>query len=454
MGFKRFSLYLVLRLGLIALLLAAFVALLIAPGYQVATLVALASAGLATMETHRFISRTNAELNRFLDAARYGDYGQRFNLTALGAGFGELGETFTAILDRFRAERTGQEEELRHHKALIEHVPVPLISVHGDGLVTVWNNAARRLFGSHHPRRISDLAIFGDEFKRQVTVIEPGQRTLAPFNADGAEGQVAIAATQIMIGGRPERIVSLQDIGSELDQAQLEAWQSLVRVLTHEIMNSITPVASLAKTAADLVEDAAAKVTDHPEAVAELEDVLDAVNTVARRSDGLMQFVQSYRRLTRLPPPEKARLSVKMLLEEAARLATHDWEARKIGLLIDVEPTSLEVMADHDMLMQVLINLMQNAAQALAGEGGPKEGAEVTLSARLNRRGRVVVEVADNGPGIPDAIARQVFVPFYTTKRDGSGVGLALTRQVMIAHGGGVSLATREGGGALFTLTF
>lgn len=454
MGFKRFSLYLVLRLGIIALLLAAFVALLITPGYQVATLVALAAAAFATMETHRFISRTNAELNRFLDAARYGDYGQRFNLTGLGAGFGELGETFTAILDRFRAERTGQEEELRHHKALIEHVPVPLISVHGDGLITVWNNAARRLFGSHHPRRISDLEIFGEEFKRQVTIIEPGERMLAPFNADGAEGQVAIAATQIMIGGKLERIVSLQDIGSELDQAQLEAWQSLVRVLTHEIMNSITPVASLAKTAADLVEDAAGKVTDHPEAVAELEDVLDAVNTVARRSDGLMQFVQSYRRLTRLPPPEKTRLSVKTLLEEAARLAAHDWEARKIGLLIDVEPASLEVMADHDMLMQVLINLLQNAAQALVGDDGPKEGAEVTLSARLNRRGRVVVEVADNGPGIPDAIARQVFVPFYTTKRDGSGVGLALTRQVMIAHGGGVSLATREGGGALFTLTF
>ncbi|WP_020401345.1 sensor histidine kinase [Kordiimonas gwangyangensis] len=450
MGFKKFSLMLAGRLGLIMISLLALTYLVAIPGYHAATLLVFFVVSGQTWEVFTFVSKTNAEITRFLDAARYADFSQRFNLHKLGAGFGELGETFTDILNRFQAARSHQEEELRHLKALIEHVPVPLMSIHADGTLVLWNNAARRLFGSAHVTRAADLDQFGEEFGKQVRGLEAGDRRLATFTSDDMNQQLALAATQIIIGGASEKLISLQNIQSELDVAQLQAWQDLVRVLTHEIMNSITPVASLAKTAVDLVEDISDKLQGNEELVEELGDVKDAVQTVARRSDSLMQFVSSYRRLTRLPPPEKTLIRLDDLFASVAKVATIGWEEKGIGFSSIIEPAELDVTADRDMIEQVLINMLRNAEQAMEG----RKGAALTLAARLNRRGHAIVEVADNGPGIPADIAKKIFVPFFTTKRDGSGVGLALTRQVMIAHGGSVSVGEREGGGAKFTLTF
>ncbi|PCI63340.1 MAG: histidine kinase [Kordiimonadales bacterium] len=450
MGFKRFSIFLGIRLIIIMVALLGLTFLYNAERFFASTILAFAVVVVLSFEMIRFVSKTNAEVTRFLDAARYADFGQRFNFQGMGAGFGDLGDTFTDILKRFQVVRATKEAELRHLKALIEHVPSPLISVHADEKLTLWNNAARRLFGSAHVTRITDLAQFGDDFKKEVRDIKAGQRRLVTFEVDGIEQRLTIASTQIIIGGHIERLVSLQDIQSELDAAQLQAWQDLVRVLTHEIMNSITPVASLAKTAVDLVDDVLGKIEGQPEILEELNDVKDAVNTVARRSDNLMKFVSSYRSLTRLPPPEKSLIRIDDLLAGVAKVATQGWNERGLSLVSSVEPSELDVMADRDMVEQVLINLLQNAGQALEGT---KDGT-VWLNSHLNKRGHIIIEVVDNGPGIPADIAKKIFVPFFTTKREGSGVGLALTRQVMIAHGGAVSVAEREEGGAKFTLTF
>lgn len=450
MGFKRFSLLLGCRLVLIMLALIGLTFLFTADGYLASTLLVSIFVIVLSWEMVGFISKTNAEVTRFLDAARYADFGQRFNFTGHGAGFGELGDALTDILARFQSARSDQEEELRHLKALIEHVPAPLISARPDGQLLLWNNAARRLFGSIHVTRLADLRQFGEEFEKEVASVQAGERRLVAFYNDGVEQRITLSASQIIIGGKVERLISLQDIQSELDAAQLQAWQDLVRVLTHEIMNSITPVASLAKTAVDLVDDAASKVTDNPDVVEELTDVKDAVNTVARRSDSLMNFVSSYRQLTRLPPPQKSQVLLAELFEEVSKLATQDWEEKSLSLIIDIQPSELDVTADRDMLEQVLINLLKNAAQALEGAAGDT----VWLSAHINRRGRVVIDVADNGSGIPTDIAKKIFVPFFTTKREGSGVGLALARQIMLSHGGAISLNENEGGGAKFSLTF
>lgn len=450
MGFNRFSLLLSLRLALLMLLLMTLVYVVLEPGFHAATLLVAGLLGLLIWEVFRFVSRTNQEVSRFLDAARYADFGQRFEFGTTGAGFEELGETFTAILERFRQYRSDQESELRHLKALLEHVPVPLLSLHDDGQVTLWNNPARRLFGSGHVTRAEDLAAYGEDFASRLQRAIPGERHLGMFSVDGMERRLTIAVSEIIVEGSPERLISLQDIQSELDGTQVEAWQDLVRVLTHEIMNSITPVASLAKTTVDLVEDAAGKVTDHPDVVSELADVKDAVETVARRSDSLMGFVSSYRRLTRLPAPERIRFPLRELFDAVEQLTRSDREAQNLLLHREVEPPELVLEADRGMIEQVLINMVQNAGQAVAEQGG----GNVSLHGRLNRRGNVCIDVIDEGPGVPDALKRKIFVPFFTTRREGSGVGLALSRQVMIAHGGSLSVADGEPCGTRFTLIF
>ncbi len=450
MVFKHFSVQIGLRVALLTLVLVAWAILFVVPGYPILWLLLTAIALLQVHNIFRFVTRTNAELARFLEAVRYADFGQRFDMRRKGAGFEELGGVLTDIVERFQAERAQQEEDLRHLRALTEHVPVPLLSVHPDGKVQLHNNAARRLFGSTRIARLEDFKTFGEDFSKQVLAVEPGERRLAVFELDDLEQQLTISATEIVIAGKLEKLVSLQNIQSELDGVQLQAWQDLVRVLTHEIMNSITPVTSLAKTATELVDDAVRKLGEYSEVAEELADVKSAVETVARRSEGLMQFVQSYRRLTRLPAPKLRQILLSELFANVEQLVAAEWAEKEIELSLRVEPSSLELTADPDMVEQVLLNLLQNAEQVLAG----RDSARVSVVGSLNRQGHVSVEVSDNGPGVSADIAKRIFVPFFTTRREGSGVGLALTRQVMLAHGGTATLGTSDSGGAKFSLLF
>jgi nitrogen fixation/metabolism regulation signal transduction histidine kinase len=450
MVFRSFLVALMLRLLLVGAAMALVIWLLLVPGYHSATLLTAVVLALLIVELWRYVSRTNREVARFLDAVRFADYSQRFDFEKAGSGFASLGRTFTAIIDEMRERRSDQESEMRQLKALVEHIPVPLLTVHADDAITLQNNAARRLFGAAHVTRVNDLRQFGAGFARAVDEAIPGDRELVTFTVEGAEYRLTLAATEIVIAGDRERLISLQDIQSEIDATQAEAWQDLVRVLTHEIMNSITPVTSLAQTAAELVDDVVRQTGPKSPIAEELEDVQSAVATVARRSDSLMQFIDGYRQISRLAPPEKKRVALADLFETVTSLAQAEWDDPRVALSSSVEPSGLYVYADRDLLEPVLLNLLRNAWQATRDVDSPG----IELRGRLNRRGNTVIEIEDNGHGVPEEIATKIFVPFFTTREGGSGVGLALARQVMIAHGGFIRLGRNGGAGTTFTLTF
>jgi nitrogen fixation/metabolism regulation signal transduction histidine kinase len=447
MVFKRYLVMLVARLALVGLAMTLVVWLLLKPGFHSSTLLSSIVLLILVGDLWRFVSRTNREVARFLDAVRFADYSQRFDFEDAGSGFADLGRTFTEIMEQLKSRR---ESSLRHQRALVEHIPVPLLTVHADDSLTLQNNAARRLFGAAHVTRVGDLRQFGASFARAVDEAIPGDRELVRFSVDGVEYHLTLATTEVIIEGERERLISLQDIQSELDATQAEAWQDLVRVLTHEIMNSITPVTSLARTASDLVDDVVKETGPDSPIADELGDVQHAVATVARRSDSLMQFIDSYRQITRLAPPEKKRVALAELFETITRLAAAEWQDERVSLSTEVDPSGLYVYADRDLLEPVLLNLLRNAWQATQGLDDPT----IRLVGRLNRRGNTVIEIIDNGPGVPEEIANKIFVPFFTTREGGSGVGLALARQVMIAHGGFIRLGHGHDAGATFSLTF
>jgi nitrogen fixation/metabolism regulation signal transduction histidine kinase len=444
MVFRRFVVMLIIRLALVGLAMALVVWLILQPGYHSATLLASIVLVILIAALWRFVSRTNREVARFLDAVRFADYSQRFDFEKAGSGFASLGRTFTQIIAQMR------DRSRRHLKALVEHIPVPLLTVHADDSITLQNNAARRLFGAAHVTRLNDLRQFGTSFARAVDECVPGVRELVNFTVEGVDYHLTLAVTEVIIAGDRDRLLSLQDIQSELDATQAEAWQDLVRVLTHEIMNSITPVTSLARTASDLVDDVIEDAGPESPLAADLGDVQDAVSTVARRSDSLVQFIDSYRQITRLAPPEKKRVALTDLFDTITRLAGAEWQDDLVSLSTHVQPSGLYVYADRDLLEPVLLNLLRNAWQATQA----KEQPRIELRGLMNRRGHTVIEIVDNGPGIPDELATKIFVPFFTTREGGSGVGLALARQVMIAHGGFIRLGQNDTEGAIFSLTF
>ena len=440
-----FGLRLLLRLGALLLVLVALAWLLVDARYPIGSLLLGAIALAQVAELLRFVRRTNLELVRFLDSIRYNDFSQRFDAKG-GSGFTELGATFTGLVEDFRGDRRDLEAELRHLRALLEHVPVPLITVAADETTQLWNNAARRLFAESHVQHLEDLAYWDESLPAKIRGLAAGARTTGKARFYDVEQTLALECGAIVLPTGTERLISLLNIQGELDDTQLDAWQELVRVLTHEIMNSLTPVTSLARTATDLLDDVRARPADDPAALEELADAREAVDTVARRADGLMGFVTSYRTFTRLPDPERSRFDVGDLLREVQQMADAPGH---ITVRCSVEPGTLQLYADRQMIFQVLINLLRNAIHALDDCPG-----EVTVLAEVDGRDAVRLRVVDTGPGVPEDIAAKIFVPFFTTRRDGTGVGLAFSRRVMVAHGGAIRLNRPAQGGAEFVLVF
>jgi two-component system, NtrC family, nitrogen regulation sensor histidine kinase NtrY len=450
MAFKQFGfMSLFIRLSVLCFSIAGFVCSFQNPRYHAVTLLMLLVVLVLAYELWYFLRKTNREVARFLSAARYADFNQSFEFNEMGGGFKELGEALTDILNGLKQARTKQEKELQFLHATIDHIPAPLISIGSDGRLSLLNNAARSFFGTAQPANLAELKQLGENLYSNIADCKVGEKRLVKVSMDGTDTQLTMVSTEITSDTGTCRLISLQDIGRELESTQLNAWRDLVRVLTHEIMNSITPVASLAQTTADIAGDVDQELENNHPCKPGLHKVRDAATTLARRADNLMQFVSNYRQLTRLPKPNKQNIKIQEILDHVVEISRADHTNEFIKLESNVSPAGLELCLDREQIEQTLINIIRNAQQALAG----RNNGVIHLQARLDQRGRTIIEASDNGPGIEEKILSKIFVPYFTTKSEGSGIGLALARQVIISHGGNIKASNLESGGARFTIT-
>lgn len=439
MGFdRRFTLALIVWITALALALLACVAAFLTPDLGAARLVALlAAAGVFAGLLHH-VTRTNRMVGRFLDAVKFGDAAVRFD-TGRDAGFGALAESLNEALDRFRAEQQRVTGELRYLDALVDDMPVAVLTVGSDGHVTLANKAARRLFGGRHGTLPEDYARYGATFARRLANGSQEEELLL-LNIDGRAQRMLVRSATLDRLGQRTRAVSVQPIQGTLDAVEMAAQNDLVRVLTHEILNSLTPVTSLAGTAAELLAESDLSVDPR------IADARMAVETLARRARGLSHFIEAYRTVARTPEIKRQRFAARPWAEELARIFAA--KAPDVPLALEVTPQALALDADPDLLAQVVINLMQNAAQAMAGGERPPQ---LALRLRADARG-TAIEVEDNGPGVPQSLRQDIFLPFFTTRATGTGVGLNLARQIVIAHGGAIDLTDAPGGGTLFRI--
>jgi signal transduction histidine kinase len=403
-------------------------------GLRAGRLVAFIVAAAAIGSLWSFIRRTNFIVARFVESVRFEDFSQRFSDPS-GGGFDVLGDSLDTAIKALQARRMEGAAEARFLSAVMDDSPSALLCVREDGAVDMLNKAARQLFARHPVHRIGDFEVMGAELATAVK-LPPGTRKITRIALDGVPQRVVFASAQVARLDQPVTILSILPVQSELGVLEVAAQADLVRVLTHEIMNSLTPVTSLARTGAEMV--AAAERTGSG-----LADARVATETVARRAEGILRFVESYREFAQTPDVHRRSFKAQPWGEEILRLSLANAGERPIDARLDIRPAALSLDADPELLAQAVLNLLRNGVRAIADVPNPV----LTLMMAREPNGRCQIEVRDNGPGIAEDRREDIFLPFYTTHRGGSGVGLSFARQVALAHGGSiVALEAPEGG--------
>lgn len=398
-----------------------------------------------------FVEKTNRDLARFFQSIKYEDFSQTFKVEGYGSSFDSLKAAFSEVMNAFRKTRAEKEEHFRYLQTVVQHIGIGLIAFQPDGEVELINTAAKRLLNVASLKNIKSLESLSKPLVAALLRLRSRESVLVKVEDENELLHLALYATEFKLRAQKFSLVSIQNIHSELEEKEMEAWQKLIRVLTHEIMNSITPIASLTSTISNLVREAYGKKVKIKKLDSEvLQDIQQALQTIQKRSQGLLHFVDAYRNLTLIPKPNFQIFPVQELFHRIRKLMQVNIEKNSIRFKLNVDPETLELTADPELVEQVLINLMLNAFQAVEG----RKGAQIELKALLDGRGRIVIQVVDNGPGITKENIEKVFIPFFSTKEGGSGIGLSLSRQILRLHNASIGVHSEPNVQTVFTLRF
>ncbi len=397
-----------------------------------------------------YLHEPNTDVEEILKIIGQQNYSPEDEIKFSNASASQLHNSINQLLKRHKWQSSNKSEESLFFKNIVQHAGIGLIAIDEEGKVEVMNNAAKKLLQVYDIKYITELQNLSEELVDMFFKLKTGGRDLAKLNIDGELVQLSVYAIELVLKKKAYKMITIQNINSELEEMEMTAWQNLVRVLTHEIMNSVTPISSLAGTVENNLKSLGQEketLTLDPE---DKEDLLLAIHTIQRRSAGLIHFVKDFRNLTHIPQPKFEKLKVKEVLEEINILLAKDILESKIAFNITVDPKNLYIDADKALIEQVIINLLKNAIQAFDEE----TNRLIEINAHKDDKNRVLITVKDNGSGIEEDALSRIFTPFFTTKKSGSGIGLSLSRQIMRKHKGTLSVVTQIDEGTEFIMRF
>jgi two-component system, NtrC family, nitrogen regulation sensor histidine kinase NtrY len=401
---------------------------------------------LQVIELIRFLNRSNRKIAFFFEAIRNEDFTLYFPEKTGNRSLRELNKSLNNVNERIKKIKFELQEQEQYFKTILEQVSLGVLTFNDKGTIFLANRASRNLLNYEHLTHIEQIQRIDQKVYSALKNAKPGDRKLVSFYNGKETIQLSLKSTLFKTTQDTLQLVTIQDIKNELEAKELESWVKLIRVMTHEIMNSVAPITSLSQTLLGYFKNLNGKKPEK-KTIANTMKGLEVIND---RGNGLMGFVETYRKLTHLPQPDKKPIVLRELFDKIITLVGHESTPADITFLWKVNPPELEILADKKQVSQLLINLMKNATEALRDTLSGK----ITLEAKINENGRPQLSVTDNGPGISPELMDKIFVPFYTTKESGTGIGLSLARQIMQLHGGSLKIVSAPGKNTSAILVF
>jgi two-component system, NtrC family, nitrogen regulation sensor histidine kinase NtrY len=453
MDFNNLYRYLGVRLGILSLTLFFLGHLIADRGLFPVILIVIGLAVLQAISLIRNISASYAESRDFLERLKKGERIYKYKIEEREGLKGMHFQLYNDIIDKVEETKKANEEEFQYLKNIVQHIGIGILTLDQSGEIQICNRAAKSLLQAEEMSSLDDLKAISPELADIILELRTGGRGLIKLEGGEESPYLSVFVIELMRKGKLFKLVSIQNIKSELDEKEMEAWQNLVRVLTHEIRNSVTPIASLSTTADEMLVLISDWVQQNPEAAAirsDLDDVQLSLKTISKRSKGLIHFVNDFRSLTHTPQPKLQQVQPEALFEQICLLMKKEIE--KHNVIVQVEhQEGLTFTADPELISQVLINLIKNAIEAFDEQ---QEKKIIALKSFLNEKNRYCIQISDNGKGIEKDALNSIFIPFFTTKKTGSGIGLSLSREILRKHGGSISVKSELNAGTEFTLKF
>jgi nitrogen fixation/metabolism regulation signal transduction histidine kinase len=364
-----------------------------------------------------------------------------------------LSAEFIRIRNAIRTSQREKEAEYQYFRNIVQHVGIGIITFNQEGIIQLYNFAAKKLLStSYQMKNIYQLNEVSPELVETFENLKTGGRKLVQVNIGEDIRQLSVYAIELQLHDKNFKLISLQNIQSELDEKEMEAWRNLIRVLTHEIMNSVTPISSLSGTTRGmLATQLAEEKTHYTIAHEDMMDLQSSLKTIENRSEGLIRFLNEFRSLTHTPTPKLQAEDPNLILESICLLMNKDLKSKNIQLVKDFQEQLPTVLIDRELIEQVIINLLKNSSEAFDEE---EENKIIWISSNLDSKKRVTIIIKDNGSGIEPEALTKIFIPFFTTKKSGSGIGLSLSKEIMRKHQGNISVQSTLGAGTEFSLKF